>query len=179
MNDLIAKKYIKAFAQSANASEQEEALNTFATLKSASLDSKFTEIMSSPSIPSQRKLSFLLDDILDKAKISSKLNNLLKLLAEHKRFDIFAELHDELAALKAAQNKEYIALLSVGEKLDSALLAEIESKFSQKLGVKLALKEQVVSTPGIRLVVEDLGVEVAFSQDKFVNDLKSHILRAF
>ncbi|MDE5603067.1 MAG: hypothetical protein K2I71_04000, partial [Helicobacter sp.] len=27
--------------------------------------------------------------------------------------------------------------------------------------------------------VEDLGIEVSFSQDKFINDLKNHILRAF
>ena len=64
------------------------------------------------------------------------------------------------------------------KKFDS-VLKEIENKFSQKLGVNLLLKQQIVENAGIKLVVEDLGVEVSFSQEKFINDLRNHILKAF
>ena len=110
---------------------------------------------------------------------NKKFANFIKVLAEHKRLDLFEELYNELSSYLATLNKEYIAQLIVGESYNEDVLKEIENKFSKKLGVNLLLKQQIVANSGIKLIVEDLGVEVSFSQEKFVNDLKSHILKAF
>ncbi len=88
-------------------------------------------------------------------------------------------LYKELSSYLATLNKEYIAQLIVSESYDEAVLREIESQFSKKLGVNLLLKQQIVANVGVKLVVEDLGMEVSFSQEKFVNDLRNHILKAF
>ncbi|WP_300762105.1 MULTISPECIES: F0F1 ATP synthase subunit delta, partial [Helicobacter] len=101
------------------------------------------------------------------------------ILAEHKRLDLFEELYRELTSYLATLNKEYIAQLIVSESYDEVKLKEIQDKFSKKLGVNLLLKQQIVANAGIRLVVEDLGVEVSFSQEKFASDLRNHILKAF
>ncbi|MDE6045319.1 MAG: hypothetical protein K2F85_07385, partial [Helicobacter sp.] len=60
-----------------------------------------------------------------------------------------------------------------------ATLENIKNTFAKKLNVNLALKHEHSDKEGVRLVVEDLGVEVAFSQERFVSDLREHILRAF
>ncbi|TLD85114.1 F0F1 ATP synthase subunit delta [Helicobacter sp. MIT 11-5569] len=178
MKDLIAKRYVKALAFSLPQKELEEIVALLEKLAVANSIPKFRDIIESPYVTSTQKVDFILKGILDNTA-SAKFVNFVKVLAEHKRLDLFEELHRELSSHLAALNKEYIAKLIVNDSYEDSMLQEIESKFSKKLGVNLLLKQQVVENAGIKLVVEDLGVEVSFSQEKFINDLRNHILKAF
>lgn len=178
MKDLIAKRYIKALARAATEAELKEIVESLSKLAEAYRVAKFKEIIESPYIEQKQKTEFILSNILDN-QFNTKFSNFIKILAEHKRLDLFDDLHRELSSYLAALNKEYIAKLFVSESYDESVLKEIQNKFSKKLGVNLSLKQQVIENTGIRLVVEDLGVEVSFSQEKFANDLRNHILKAF
>ncbi|WP_297814243.1 F0F1 ATP synthase subunit delta [uncultured Helicobacter sp.] len=178
MKDLIAKRYIKALAKTASDIELKEIAESLSKLAGAYKITKFREIVESPYVEEKQKTEFILGNILDN-NFNKKFANFIKVLAEHKRLDLFEELYNELSSYLATLNKEYIAQLIVGESYNEDVLKEIENKFSKKLGVNLLLKQQIVANSGIKLIVEDLGVEVSFSQEKFVNDLKSHILKAF
>ncbi|TLD85905.1 F0F1 ATP synthase subunit delta [Helicobacter sp. MIT 05-5294] len=178
MKDLIAKRYVKALAKSASEAELKEIVESLGKLAGAYKVAKFKEIVESPYVEQKQKVDFVLGNILDN-HFSAKFSNFIKVLSEHKRLDLFEELYKELSSHLATLNKEYIAQLIVGESYDETLLKEIESKFSKKLGVNLLLKQQVVANAGVRLVVEDLGVEISFSQEKFANDLRNYILKAF
>ena len=59
------------------------------------------------------------------------------------------------------------------------LNAQIFDNKAHALFVRVLMLEREIDIEGVRLVVEDLGVEVAFSQERFVSDLREHILRAF
>lgn len=178
MKDLIAKRYIKALASSATQKELEGMASLLGKLAGATAIAKFREIIESPYVECTQKVDFILQKILDDTA-SLKFANFIKVLANHKRLDLFEELYVELSSYLAALNKEYIAQLFVKEAYSDSVLKEIENKFSQKLGVNLLLKQQIVENAGIKLVVEDLGVEVSFSQEKFINDLRNHILKVF
>lgn len=178
MKDLIAKRYVKALANTLSESELKEIASLLETLAKASGVTKFQEIIASPYVAQIQKIDFILKAVLED-KATKKFVNFIKVLAEHKRLDLFGELYAELSTYLAALNKEYIAQLFVSESYDSNILKEIEEKFSKKLGVNLLLKQQIVDDLGIKLVVEGLGVEVSFSQEKFISDLRNHILRAF
>lgn len=178
MKDLIAKRYIKALVKGNSQEDLKAFQATLQVLASAYEIPKFRDIAESPYLDVKQKESFILEQILEN-KANAKMTNFIKILALHNRLDIFQELYIELSSEIASHNKEYLAKLIVSESYDNALLKEIEQKFSQKLGVNLLVEQQVVSESGIKLVVEDLGVEVSFSQEKFINDLKNHILRAF
>lgn len=178
MKDLIAKRYIKALAKATSEAELKEIVESLGKLAGAYRIAKFKEIVESPYVEQEQKTEFVLKNILDNAT-SAKLSNFIKTLAEHKRLDLFEELYRELSSHLATLNKEYIAQLIVSESYNEAVLKEIESQFSKKLGVNLSLKQQIVANSGVKLVVEDLGVEVSFSQEKFANDLRNHILKAF
>ncbi len=178
MKDLIAKRYIKALVNATSRKEVEEIAELLGKLSSANAISKFGEILGSPYVEKSKKIDFVLNNILG-GQCSAKFVNFIKILAEHKRLDLFGELYAELTSYLSSLNKEYVAHLIANESYDESILKEIESKFSKKLGVNLSLKQQIVSDVGIKLVVEDLGVEVSFSQEKFMNDLKNHILKAF
>lgn len=178
MKGLIAKRYIKALAASVSQQELEEIALLLKKLADASSISKFREIIESPYIASERKMEFILKHLLDNVG-SVRFVNFIKVLEEHRRLDLFGELYAEVSSYLAAFNKEYIAQLIVAESYEDSVLKEIESKFSKRLGVKLVLQQKILANAGIKLVVEDLGVEVSFSKEKFITDLRSHILRAF
>lgn len=178
MKDLIAKRYIKALAKTASETELKEVLESLGKLAGAYRIAKFREIVESPYVAEKQKVEFVLENILNNS-FNAKFANFIKVLAEHKRLDLFEELYGELSSYISTLNKEYIAQLIVSESYNQEVLKEIESKFSKKLGVNLSLQQQVVANSGIKLVVEDLGVEVSFSQEKFANDLRNHILKAF
>ncbi|MBX7490074.1 F0F1 ATP synthase subunit delta [Helicobacter turcicus] len=178
MKDLIAKRYIKALVASVSQKELGEIAPLLGKLAEANTISKFKEIIESPYVATAQKVDFILKNILDNSA-NTKFVNFVKVLAEHKRLGLFGELHGELSSYLATLNKEYIAQLIVNDGYEDSVLKEIESKFSKKLGVNLVLEQQVVANSGIKLVVEDLGVEVSFSQEKFISDLRNHILKAF
>ena len=178
MKDLIAKRYVKALTQTLNQNELEKIQAMFGILASAWEVAKFQDIMESPYLSREKKEQFILEEILDN-KADTKAKNFIKVLVAHDRLNIFVELFTELSSQIASSNREYLAKLIVSENYDDSTLKEIESKFSKKLGVNLLVKQQIIPDSGIKLVVEDLGIEVSFSQDKFINDLKNHILKVF
>ncbi|EES89584.1 F0F1 ATP synthase subunit delta [Helicobacter canadensis] len=178
MKELIAKRYIKAFSKDAVKSELEKDLEFLSTLANAYQISKFKEIVESPYVDISKKVEFILQVILEN-KTTQRFSNFIKVLAEHKRLNLFQELYAELFSYIAFLNKEYVANLRVSEKYDEVVLNDIQSQFSKKLGVNLILKQEIVQEIGIKLIVEDLGIEISFSQEKFIQDLRNHIIKAF
>ncbi|CAM2909517.1 F0F1 ATP synthase subunit delta [Helicobacter burdigaliensis] len=178
MKELIAKRYIKAYAKGASLEEMQALQKMLLLLGAAFEIAKFREILTAPSLSVQEKEKFILEKVLDN-KIDSKQANFIKILAEYGRLEILPQLCAEVASYIAMLNKEYIATLITPSAYEASMLKEFEEKFGKKLGVKLALEQRVVENAGIKLVVEDLGVEISFSKEKLVQDLKNHILKAF
>ncbi|MDA3968615.1 F0F1 ATP synthase subunit delta [Helicobacter ibis] len=177
MKDLIAKRYIKALSSVANEDELREYLSCLDILSNAYNISKFREIMEASYICVSTKKE-LINKVLDK-ELDAKFSNFINVLAEHKRLDLFCELKTELSSCISALNKEYKAVLISKETYEEDILKDIEDKFGKQLNVKLKLEQITTSNDGIKLVVDDLNIEISFSKEKFINDLKHHILKAF
>ena len=96
MKELIAKRYIKALSQSLKQKELEESLQILEKLANVCRINKFQEIMDSPYISVEQKIEFILQVILEN-KSNSKFANFIRILAEHKRLDLFQEFHLEQA----------------------------------------------------------------------------------
>ena len=88
MKELIAKRYIKALSQSLKQKELEESLQILEKLANVCRINKFQEIMDSPYISVEQKIEFILQVILEN-KSNSKFANFIRILAEHKRLDLF------------------------------------------------------------------------------------------
>ena len=178
MKDLIAKRYIKALSNGVTEAELKEIAELLNILTNASQIVKFKELIYSPYVTQNEKIDFIINGVLD-GRANIKFTNFIKILAEHKRLDLFCEVFAEISLQLATLNKEYIAQLFVNDSYSDDVLKNIESKINKKLGVNLSLRQQIVADAGIKLVVDDLGVEISFSQEKFINDLRNHILKAF
>ena len=57
-------------------------------------------------------------------------------------------------------------------------MPNIAKSLSSRLNVNLDLRQERAAIDGIRLSVEDLGVEISFSKERFFTDLTNHILKA-
>ena len=97
MKELIAKRYINALSQSLKQKELEESLQILEKLANVCTSNKFHEIIDSPYISVEQKIEFILQVILEN-KSNSKFANFIRILAEHKRLDLFQELYAELSS---------------------------------------------------------------------------------
>ncbi|TLD96030.1 F0F1 ATP synthase subunit delta [Helicobacter jaachi] len=169
----IAKKYTQALINSSI--KLDEMLNILKDLSSSLQDKKVMSIIASPFLNKTQKEQLLLESI---GNVDVKIQNFFRLLVEEDRIQLIPYIAQELEKCLLARKKEYAATLVSKEELDSKTLDKIQASLAKKLGVKLSIKQKISGTDGIRLSVEDLGIEVSFSRERFSNDLKNHILKA-
>lgn len=178
MVEIIAKKYSKAIVQNVGFSELEPFLKNLKKLAEPFHIEKFLDIINSPCISKSDKQDFLLQ-FLDKKHASfEKIKNFIGLLAENDRFDIIPSVCELLQSNIDEQNNSYVGVLYLNKEGDSASIDKIKKNLSERLNIDLDIQQRIVDIEGIKLIIEDLDIEVSFSREYFLNELKSHILKA-
>jgi len=175
MSEIIAKKYIKAFVSSVSDSELEDASNALGSVSAAFSSQKFQDIIMSNSVKMVDKESFVLS-LLENP--STKLTNLIKLLAENGRLNDIPAMSKELQKQIAIKNNTYKGVLISNFEVDGAQISDIEKNLSSKLGSTITLENQVTDYPGLKVEIADLGVEVGLSTARIKTQLAEHILKA-
>lgn len=176
MNEVIAKKYVRALVKAFDSHELSVLLEALDRVNVALQMEDFRDIIVSPNIQEEQKIELVLGVF---GRENQKFVHFIQLLAEKKRFIIIPEIHKELERYLSSVRSEYKAVLFTGEEFDERTLQKISKAFAKKLSVRLAIKQEVSTKEGVRLIVEGLGVEVSFSREKFVGDLREYILKAF
>lgn len=176
MKELIARKYVKALVQSFNADEITQLLGFLKNIQKAMKKDKFKEIIATPSVHVSKKTELVLQVF---GSEEPRFVNFIKLLGENGRFEIIPDICKELEKTISSMKNEYTATLTTNEAFERKVLKSIETSLAKKLKVRLALTQEASSKEGVRLIVDDLGIEVSFSKEKFINDLREHILKAF
>ena len=172
---MIAKKYTKAILESFSNNEVQEIIDILSKLNKALEDKKVAECINSPFIDKTQKEQLILS-VFD--KLEQKFENLLKVLVASDRICLIPEIIKGLEKNLLADKKQFVAILKIKQELDSATLQSIAKSLSAKLNANLDVRQEKASIEGIRLSVEDLGVEIAFSKERFLGDLTNHILKA-
>ncbi len=172
---MIAKKYTKAILESFSNNEVQEIIDILSKLNKALEDKKVAECINSPFIDKAQKEQLILS-VFD--TLEQKFENLLKVLVASDRICLIPEIIKGLEKKLLADKKQFVAILKIKQELDSATLQSIAKSLSTKLNANLDVRQEKASIEGIRLSVEDLGVEIAFSKERFLGDLTNHILKA-
>lgn len=173
MTHVIAKKYIQALIDSAvDLVEAHQILKAFALVLK---DKSCADVMASPFLSRQQKEAFLLESA---SSANEKLQNFLRILVQADRIMLIPLMCNELEKKLLADKKEYAATLVSRDELDDKTLAMIQTALAKRLGVKLSIRQELSGVDGIRLSVEDLGIEVSFSRERFGSDLKEYVLKA-
>ncbi|MEE3777230.1 F0F1 ATP synthase subunit delta [Campylobacter sp. CX2-4080-23] len=176
MREVVAKKYVKALILTLDANEFDKASVEFRKLASAFSISKFNFIIDSPMIDAKSKSDFLLSLIDDNS--NSKLSRFLMLLSQKHRLHLIPEISKEFEYQKAIRDSKFKGLISGNIDITPAQKSELESKFSNKFDVKVEFETIKNDFNGIKIELDDLGVEVSFSIDRLRAQMSEYILKA-
>ncbi len=175
MNDLIAKRYVKALIQDRNSSSIEYICEELNVISQAFHSEKFVSIIYSSEIKTTEKVNLILS-FLKKPK--KELENLLKLLGTNKRLNLIPDLVKELDAQISNMNNSHLGTVYTNTKLTKKHLSSIEKQFSEKFEVNLSFSQNVCDYDGIKVDIDSLGIEISFSKDRLKTQMIDHILKA-
>jgi len=176
MEELIAKRYIKALKTSSDLESIKEMTTVFSALAESFKNDKFLNIIDSPNINIKEKSTILLDAV--KEADSSKINNLIKILVENKRINIIPAIAQELQKDVANSTKTYKGVIYSDSSIDMKLIEDLSAGLSKKFNSKISLTAVKNDFNGIKVDVEGLGIEINFSKDRIDSQIIEHIIKA-
>lgn len=176
MEELIAKRYVKALKSIMDQESLSNTADVFAGLAVEFSDSKFVGIVDNPEVDVSVKEALLLAAV--KSAGSSAIDNLIKLLVENGRVNVIPAMANELRLEMARITKSYQGKVFSDSEIDATTLQGLSSGLGKKVGATVALQFVKTDFDGIKVEVEDLGVEINFSQNRLNEQLVQHILKA-
>ena len=175
MSDAIAKRYVKSLVNSMDKKSLANVSKELAELSKAFSNKKFKEIVLSPELSKSKIEEFLLSMVESKDK---KFKNFLKILVQNGRLNEIPSISKELNKELAIMEGKFEGVLISNFKVNDKEIKDIESSLSKKLGNTISLKNRVTDYPGLKVEIDDLGVEVGLSVDRVKSQLAKHILEA-
>ena len=176
MEELIAKRYIKALKSSSDEKSMANITTVFSALADSFKDDKFIQVIGNPNVQAAEKLEILLEAV--KSAKSNQIDNLIKLLVENKRINIIPAMAVELKKDVATSTKTYDGVISSNSDIDAKVVAELSGGLSKKFDSNITLTSIKNDFNGIKVEVEGLGVEINFSKDRIDSQFIEHIIKA-
>ncbi|ATB68737.1 ATP synthase delta chain [Sulfurospirillum diekertiae] len=175
MSGAIAKKYVNALMSGCTDSELTEVYGVLVQLVEAFKLEKFINIILSPDVTSKSKEELVLS-LVDTKNI--KFQNLIKLINSNDRLKLIPHMAKELKYQLSLKNNSFEGSVSTNFKMSQTQVAMLEENFSKKFNAKINLNANANAYPGIKVELDDLGVEVSFSLERLKAQMTEHILKA-
>ena len=176
MEELIAKKYIKALNAGSDLESMKNITEVFSVLAEAFNNAKFVSILDNPHVNASDKSDILLDAV--KSASSDKINNLIKLLVENKRINIIPAIAKELQKDMDRSTKTYDGVIYSDSEIDTKVMTELSNGLNKRFDSTITLTFVKNDFNGIKVEVEGLGIEINFSKDRINNQIIEHIIKA-
>ena len=175
MRELVAKKYVKALIKGCTDAELAILSGALSELSTAYSVDKFKTIIQSPDVAATQKEAFVLS-MLESA--DNKLINLIKLLSSNDRLGLIPSIAAELNYQISLKKNQFVGEVIGSFEVTDAQLAQLEESFGKKFGATIKLTSQKTDFSGIKIQIDDLGVEVSFSVERLKAQMAEHILKA-
>ena len=176
MEELIAKRYIKAMRSATDSSEFETISNILDELSSAFSNEKFVQIVLSPDVTAEDKRAILLDSV--KSANNSKVENLLSLLVENGRIEILPAIVSEMKKELAREKNSFVGVVYSDSNIGKKVINGLSTGLSKKVGSNIVLEFVKSDYDGVKVEVDDLGIEINFSKNRMNSQMIDHILKA-
>ncbi|MEA1879863.1 MAG: F0F1 ATP synthase subunit delta [Campylobacterota bacterium] len=174
MEELIAKRYVKALSSvSSDMVTTSEVLNTLADIVNTS---EVKTVLNSPIIDSAKKTDMMLSTL--NSDTDKTLVNFIKILGENKRLDMIPAIAKVLNSDLQKVSNKYEGVLRSKVTLDSDALSELEETLKKYTGSTISLKQEQSDEDGLRVAVDDLGIEVNFSKQRVKEQLIDFIKKS-
>jgi F-type H+-transporting ATPase subunit delta len=174
MEELIAKRYATALSSaSKDVASVSKVLNV---LTEAIATDEVMTALTSPIVAAEKKTEMILAALGKDA--DGTLVNFIKILGENKRLDLIPAIAKVLNAdLQKASNK-YEGVLKSSKKLGKEELGKLEETLGKYTGASIKLKQEKSDLDGLRVSVDDLGIEVNFSKQRVKQQLIDFIKKS-
>lgn len=176
MEELIAKRYLKAIKQSSDLESMQNIALIFSVLAESFNNEKFNQIINNPDISKNQKSEILLAAV--KSSGSKNVENLIKLLVEHNRINIIPAIAEVIRKDIAKTSKNYSGIVYSDSNIDAKVMEDLSNGLGGRFDSKISLKFIKNDFNGIKVDVEDLGVEISFSKARINSQIIEHIVKA-
>ena len=176
MEELIAKRYIKAIKKSSDVESMQNMTLIFSALSDSFNNEKFIQIINNPDVSKDQKSEILLSAV--KSADSKDVNNLIKLLAEHNRINIIPAIAEVMRKDVAATKKDYNGVIYSDSDINTQVIDDLSSGLGKRFDSNISLEFIKNDFNGIKVDVQDLGVEINFSKSRINSQIIEHIIKA-
>jgi len=174
MEELIAKRYAKAL--SSVSKDVGAVAEVFTTLSSVISSDEVQTVLTSPIIQDDKKTEMVLSSLAKET--DATLINFIKILGENKRLDIIPAIAKVLNADIQRLSNTYEGVLLSKEKLEASALSKLEETLKKYTGASIKLQQEISELDGLRVAVDDLGIEVNFSKQRVKEQLIDFIKKS-
>ena len=175
MNEVVAKKYVKAILSDVKSNELNAFVENLSKLAAAFASDKFKSIISLPTLKTSQKVEFVLSLVKNQ---DAKFANFIKLLGANKRLELIPAILDEMKIEQSLLENTYRGEVVGNFDLSTEQLKALEENFSKKFNSKIKLDGSKSDYNGVKVELDDLGVEVNFSIDRLKSQMSEYILKA-
>ena len=176
MEELIAKRYVQALLGAVRKKERAGLADILNGISASFSDPKVASLIEAPIVSVDDKVNFLLDAV--GKKVDDKLVNFIKILGENKRLALIPAVTKVLNAELQKESNEYEGSVMSKETLDAEKLEELEETLKRYTGSTIKLSQEKSDLDGLRVAVNDLGIEINFSKERVKEQLIDFIMKS-
>lgn len=174
--ELIAKRYVQSLMAVLDETSLDNTAELFSVLSTAFNDSKFLQIMRSNDIEVSAKTNLVLEMVA--SANSLEVNNLIKLLGENGRLSLIPAIEKDLKRQIASKKRVYNGRVYSNSQITQDSIDSIAHDLGKKMDATISLQFVPSDSDGIRVIVDDLNVEIDFSKSRLNAQIVEHILKA-
>lgn len=174
MEELIAKRY--ASALSSVAKDLPAILEVLNVLTEVTSTSEVKSALTSPIVSSEKKTEMILSSLGN--KVDTSLVNFIKILGENNRLDLIPAITKVLNSDQQRVSNAYEGVLKSSSTLDAEALENLENTLKTYTGSTIKLSQEKTDLEGLRVSVDDLGIEVNFSKQRVKEQLIDFIKKS-
>ena len=175
MEELIAKRYVNALSEVASPEQKAEYSVVLNAVSELLKDDLVLEKLTSPLISSADKTSFILDGIKG---ADSNLENFIKILGENSRLDLIPTIAKSLNQELQKESNKYEGIVSSSNTLSDGDIEDLQNSLKSYTGSTIKLTQVNSDIEGIKVTVEDLGIELNFSKQRVKEQLIDFITKS-
>ncbi len=177
MEELIAKRYVNALVDSTTKKERGDFSKTLLGMAEAFSDSAVEENLTSPLVSNEQKTAMVVESLGSDADV--KLVNFIKIIGENGRLDLLPTIAKVLKQAIQIETNKYEGVVTSSKKLKATELKELQETLSKYTnGATVKLTQEKSDIDGIKVSVEDLGIEVNFSKQRVKEQLIDFITKS-
>ena len=172
---LIAKRYVKALSEDKAVENLKNLLELFSTLASHFSDEKFVTLATSTLTSKSEKEEILLNSLGD---VENDVKNFIKLLIEKRRVSEIPAIAEELRVQVANLENKFQGKILSSNSISIENLKTIADGLTAKLGKTIILTALKSDVNGLKVVIDDLNIDISISKSRIESDMINHILKA-